>query len=98
MSTVGVLGLGLIGGSLARALHARTDWDVLGLDADPAVVARALSDGVIRAGAHDGEQMAALAGACDVLLVALYPGVAVERMRQLAPALRPGTLVWTAAA
>ncbi len=93
MSTVGVLGLGLIGGSLARALHARTDWDVLGLDADPAVVARALSDGVIRAGAHDGEQMAALAGTCDVLLVALYPGVAVERMRQLAPALRPGTLV-----
>lgn len=93
MSTAGVLGLGLIGGSMARALHARTAYDVLGLDADAAVVAHALSDGVIRSGAHREADMAALAAACDILLVALYPGAAVAAMERLAPSLKPGALV-----
>lgn len=93
MSTVGVLGLGLIGGSMARALHGRTEHEVLGLDADAAVIAHALSDGAISSGAYLDEDMAALAAACDVLLVALYPGAAVAAMERLAPSLRPGALV-----
>ena len=39
--TVGIVGLGLIGGSLAKALHAYTDRTVLGYDADGAVLTRA---------------------------------------------------------
>ena len=45
--TVGILGLGLIGGSLARALSARTAHRVVGLDTDEAVLAQARADGAI---------------------------------------------------
>ena len=47
--TVGILGLGLIGGSLARALSARTAHRVVGLDTDEAVLAQARADGAIAA-------------------------------------------------
>ena len=35
--TVGILGLGLIGGSLVKAFRANTDHTVLGFDADESV-------------------------------------------------------------
>lgn len=90
---IAILGLGLIGGSLARALHARTPHRVVGLDTDGAVLQRALADGVIAAGAQSEADMAALLADCDALLVALYPGAAVEAVERLAAALAPGTLV-----
>ncbi len=91
--TVGILGLGLIGGSLARALSARTAHRVVGLDTDEAVLAQARADGAIADGAADADAMARLAGACGALLIALYPGAAVAAAERLFPALRPGTLV-----
>jgi prephenate dehydrogenase len=46
-STVGIVGLGLIGGSLAKAVKAKTSCRVLGYDADDAVTGQALHDGAI---------------------------------------------------
>lgn len=71
--TVGIVGLGLIGGSLAKALHAYTDRTVLGYDADGAVLTRALEEEVL-SGVLTPERLAE----CDLVIVALYPAAAVE--------------------
>ncbi len=48
---VGIVGLGLMGGSLALAVRAqRPGWDLVGQDSDPATMAQALESGLIRAG------------------------------------------------
>ena len=71
--TVGIVGLGLIGGSLAKALHAYTDRTVLGYDADGAVLTRALEEEVL-SGVLTPERLAE----CDLVIVALYPAAGVE--------------------
>ena len=48
--SVGVIGLGLIGGSLAKALACRAGAKVTGLDCDDAVIQQALADGILTAG------------------------------------------------
>ena len=47
---VGVVGLGLIGGSLAKALAGRAKVAVVGIDPDPVVIEKALSDQVLARG------------------------------------------------
>ena len=65
---IGVIGLGLIGGSMAKALSAYTAHAVFGSDTNARVLTQALADGAI-GGILDDTACAA----CDVLLVALYP-------------------------
>lgn len=45
--TVGIIGLGLLGGSLAKALKAYTDYDVVGYARRQEVCDAALQDGVV---------------------------------------------------
>ena len=45
LKSVAVVGLGLIGGSMARAVHSRTGCSVYGTDADERVVEAAISEG-----------------------------------------------------
>lgn len=80
---IGIVGLGLIGGSLAKALSARTDHEIAGLDTDPEVMRAAKEDGAISEGS-------ALAGS-DVVFVCLHPQAAVQWM--LDAQLAPGTIV-----
>ena len=49
IDTVGVVGLGLIGGSMAKAIRQYTDCTLLGYDADGAALGRALDEGVASA-------------------------------------------------
>ena len=42
IETVGVVGLGLIGGSMAKAIRQYTDCTILGYDTDGAVLSRTL--------------------------------------------------------
>ena len=66
--TVGIVGLGLIGGSLAKAVKENTQHTVLGMDLDPAVVLKArLLDAV------DGELDLKGLKRCDLLLIAIHP-------------------------
>ena len=44
---IGIVGLGLIGGSLAKAVKVRTSHTVLGFDRDDAVLQDALQSGAI---------------------------------------------------
>lgn len=48
---VGIVGLGLIGGSLAKAMHQKQLASVIGLDPDPEVIEKALALGILAQGA-----------------------------------------------
>lgn len=70
--TIGIVGLGLIGGSLARTIKVHTDFTVLGQDIDPQTMLQADLLGAI-----DGTLTEENLAECDVVLVALYPAAIV---------------------
>ena len=82
-----IAGLGLIGGSLAKAMAARTDYEIIGYDRDLQVVRRALSDGSIHA-AFLPEDLREV----DLLFVALRPGDAIRFLTSAIPGMKPGAL------
>lgn len=71
--TVAIIGLGLIGASMAKTIRAKTRCRVLGADRDPDVLHKALLSGTIDAEATEE----ALAQA-DLVFLCLYPAAAVE--------------------
>ena len=85
--TVAVAGLGLIGGSLCRALKEYTGHQVLGLDADADTARQALGSGAVdeMIGA-DGLKRA------DVVFVCLHPEATIRFLTEHAADLRPGSI------
>ncbi len=86
--TVGIIGLGLIGASLAETIHANTHDTVLGRDIDPDTMRAALGSGNI-----DGALTDQNTHVCDLILIALYPRAAMKVLADLAPHVRRGTVV-----
>lgn len=86
--TVGIIGLGLIGGSLAKAFQRDESVTVLGWDADHSIVEFAEI-----AQAIDGELTDEKLQGLDLLLLATYPEAVVQHMTRLAPLLDKTTLV-----
>lgn len=78
---VGIAGLGLIGGSLARAYKQNSDAKIFGLDAGDGIVDIARIAGVV-----DGELNTETAGNCRLILVALYPKASIEFLNKYAHA------------
>ena len=77
--TVGIVGLGLIGGSFAKAYHA-AGWRVLGYDRDESVLSfTQLADAVDEPLTMDN------LGTCELVLLCVRPLAAVEYLRQAAP-------------
>ena len=64
MKTVGVVGLGLIGGSFAKAYHADGGWKVLAHDRDESILGIAELGGEI-----DGRLTKENIGNCDLILI-----------------------------
>ena len=85
---IGIVGLGLIGGSLARATKEMTDHTVRAFDLD-----RSALLGASLVGAIDGELDKEALQKTDLLLLSLYPQAAVEYVRTHLDAIRPGTIV-----
>ena len=85
---VGIVGLGLIGGSLARAIKANTAHTVLGADLQRPVIYRAKLLEVI-----DEELTEDRVGDCDLLILALYPRDTVKWVEDHAGAIRKGAVV-----
>lgn len=85
---IGVVGLGLIGGSLCKAIKAYTHHSVWGEDRDEAVLSSALEFGAID-GRLDGR---ALAG-CDLVLSALYPADTIAYVRTHLDLFQPGCIL-----
>ncbi len=74
--TVGIVGLGLIGGSFARAFSEMTRHRVLGCDIDDSAFLAAKLVGAVD-GHLDGDSL----GECDLTLISLYPDAAVKWFR-----------------
>ena len=74
---VGIVGLGLIGGSMAKSVKARTAHTVYGADLDQETMALARMSGAID-GPLDGETLPR----CDLVLVALRPQAAIQWVRE----------------
>lgn len=84
---VGILGLGLIGGSLARA-YALDGHTVLACEKDESILSFAML-----AGAVHGKLDESTIPSCDLILLAIYPGGSASWLEQHAHLLSPTTLV-----
>lgn len=87
MRTVGIFGLGLIGGSFAKAYHA-AGWRVLAHNRSRAVLDFAMLSGEV-----DGELNRENIGGCDLVLLTIYPEAAVRTLRDFAPCIGEKPLV-----
>jgi prephenate dehydrogenase len=72
--TVGIVGLGLIGGAVARALKGKTDR-ILACDINTTVLVSAASDNVINGGFTDPKTMLPL---CDFVFLCLNPSTLLK--------------------
>ena len=85
--TVGIVGLGLIGGSFAKAYH----------EAGARVLAhnrsRSTLEFAILSGAVDGELTRENIGQCDLVLVAVYPQAALAYLEEMGPCIGSGPVV-----
>ena len=85
--TVGICGLGLIGGSMAKAYKA-AGHRVLGADAHEPTLGYCQLAGIC-----DGILDESTISECDLILIALYPRTAVEYLKQIAPIVPKTTVV-----
>lgn len=85
---VGVVGLGLIGGSMAKAIKKKTEHTVIGWDISETVrlsakLLEAVDEFMIEGNPKD----------CDIVLIALYPQATVDYIKQHASDFKKGALV-----
>lgn len=85
---VGIIGLGLIGGSLAKAFCRSKDVTVLGWDTNRSIVEFAQIAEAIQAPLTE-ENL----NTVDLLMLATYPEAVIEHMERLAPKLSKHTMV-----
>ncbi len=86
--TVGVVGLGLIGGSFAKAYSNHDEHKVLGYDINKQVMESAFGENTI-----SGELNEANIKSCDLILIALYPKASVEYLEKMAEYISRETMV-----
>jgi prephenate dehydrogenase len=86
--TVGIIGLGLIGGSMAKAYKENSGATVLAADRDSTIVEYARLQGAV-----DGELTADTIPSCDLILIALYPRAAMEYLKNTAHLIAKEALV-----
>ena len=75
----GIVGLGLIGGSFAKA-YKEAGWEVLAYNRTPSVTEFAKLSGAV-----DGELNGENIGDCDLVLVTIYPEAAIAYVKRMAP-------------
>ena len=85
---IAIIGLGLIGGSMARTIKQRTAHTVYGCDLNPQTIQQAYLMNAI-----DHELTDEALRTCDMVLVSLYPGAIVEWVKAHAADFKPGCLV-----
>ena len=85
---VGIVGLGLIGGSMAKSIKLRTAHTVWGVDLDAETMTLARLGGAIDA-PLTGENL----GSCDLILIAIRPNAALDWMRSHADEIGKNAIV-----
>ncbi len=86
MMKIWIIGLGLIGGSLCKAIHEKTEHTVYGYDANEAVVAQACADGVIAGKGCAKDTF-------DMIIICLHERIAENVFHEILPDLQPGTIL-----
>ncbi|MCI9121015.1 MAG: prephenate dehydrogenase [Oscillibacter sp.] len=85
---VGIVGLGLIGGSMAKSIKARTAHTVWGTDLDQETMTLARMSGAI-----DGPLTEKNLPDCDLILVAICPGAAIQWVKDHAGNIAPSAIL-----
>ena len=85
--TVGIVGLGLIGGSMARIMK-RGGYTLYGTDRNRDTLEKARAMGLI-----DGELTDLEIGRCEVILLCIYPGGTVDWLKEKGPLIDRETVV-----
>lgn len=85
---IGIVGLGLIGGSIAKAIKQNTEHEVVGTDLLESVIYKALLLEAI-----DGRLSDDNIGQCDIMILSLYPGATIEYVKEHQRDLKKGALV-----
>lgn len=85
---IGIIGLGLIGGSLAKAISQNTDHTVYGYDASEQVIRKAVLVNAIEQPLTDS-----LLPQCDIVIVALYPQDTIDYVKAHAELFKKDSIV-----
>ncbi len=85
---IGVVGLGLIGGSIAKSAKKNTNFKVYGYDINSDVVKTAVRDKYL-----NGELTVEKLALCDYVFIPLYPEAVVEYIKQNASHFKPEAVV-----
>lgn len=85
---IAVVGLGLIGGSICKALKANTFHHIMGIDSDEKTIRKALDTGAI-----DEEITVEKLGEANLTIVALYPMAIVDFVKENADRFKKGSIV-----
>ncbi len=88
MKNIGIAGLGLIGGSFAKAYRQNSDAKIFACDIDQTTLGFAQLSGVI-----DGVLDENTIKTCDVIFVALYPFATIEYLKTIAPVIGKNQIV-----
>lgn len=83
-----VAGLGLIGGSMAKALKEYSDYIVYGWNRTTSIAEAALREGAI-----DGIADENVIAKCDLLIPALFPQATIDYLSRVIPTMKPGAQV-----
>ncbi|MGB9809898.1 MAG: prephenate dehydrogenase, partial [Caldanaerobacter sp.] len=86
---VAVVGLGLIGGSIAKALRKYTDIDVIGVDVDTKTLDKALREGTI----SEAFREINFALEVDVLFICTPVGKIADNVKNIYPHLKKGCII-----
>ena len=85
---IAVVGLGLIGGSICKALKTNTFHHIMGIDSDKETIRKAIDTGAI-----DEEISVEKLGEANLTIVALYPMAIVDFVKENADRFRKGSIV-----
>ncbi|MEG0546586.1 MAG: prephenate dehydrogenase [Oscillospiraceae bacterium] len=85
---IAVVGLGLIGGSIAKAMKYKTNHKIYGFDIDRGVLLKAKLLGAI-----DDEITPEILSDCDMVITALYPNDTIDYITKNAAVFKKGAIV-----
>lgn len=85
---IGIVGLGLIGGSIAKAAKANTQNRIFGWDINPQVIEQAVQDKTI-----DRVLDEASIGECDIIILCVYPNDTIAYVKKHADSIQKGTII-----
>ena len=88
IKNIAIIGLGLIGGSLAKAITERTGYHVMARNRTRGTLLQAIDEGAVHEELTDGN-----IGQADMIILGLYPEEAVEYMESIGDRIKKGALV-----